>query len=77
MGDGGSGTRIGAGLGALSRLHPQTGLVPIQFDGLHGDTRRPWDDGDFISPEDPREADRLDAGAVLESEWKCWVPPSS
>ena len=30
---------------ALSRLHPQTGLVPIQLDGLHGDTRRPWDDG--------------------------------
>jgi hypothetical protein len=38
---------------ALSELHPQTGLVPIQLDGLGGDTRRPWDDGDFIEPADP------------------------
>jgi hypothetical protein len=34
----------------LSELHPQTGLVPIQLDGLYGDTRRPWDDGEFIEP---------------------------
>ncbi len=59
---------------ALSELHPQTGLVPIQLDGLSGNTRRPWDDGDFIPPEDPREADELDAGAVLQWEWRAWVP---
>jgi hypothetical protein len=59
---------------ALSELHPQTGLVPIQLDGYGGDTRRPWDDGDFTRPEDPREADGLDAGAVLEDLWRDWVP---
>ncbi len=59
---------------ALSELHPQTGLVPIQLDGLGGDTRRPWDDGDFIEPADPREADGLDAGAVLRFNWRAWVP---
>ena len=62
---------------ALSELHPQTGLVPIQLDGLSGDTSRPWDDGDFIEPEDPGQADGLDVGAVLEIEWRCWVPPTS
>jgi len=36
---------------ALSELHPRTGLVPIQLDGA-----------DFVRPEDPREADGLDAG---------------
>jgi hypothetical protein len=55
-------------------LHPQTGLVPIQLDGLSGDPRRPWDDGDFIEPADPREADGVDAGAVLRFNWRAWVP---
>jgi hypothetical protein len=63
---------------ALSELHPQTGLVPIQLDGLRvdtlfpsdrrglpGDALRPWDNGEFDRPEDPREADGLDAGALL------------
>src|SRR5580704_8151117 len=59
---------------ALSGLHPQTGLVPIQLDGLGGDARRPWDDGDFIEPADPGEADGLDAGALLRFEWRAWVP---
>ena len=69
---------------ALSELHPQTGLVPIQLDGLRGSSRlipippgglRPWDNGEFTRPDDPREADRLDAGAVLEELWRDWVPP--
>jgi hypothetical protein len=59
---------------ALSRLHPETGLVPVQLDGLGGDPRRPWDDGEFIVPADPREADGLDAGAVLRFNWRAWVP---
>ncbi len=72
MGDGGSRARVWA---ALSELHPRTGLVPIQLDGLGGDTRRPWDNGEFTEPEDPREADGLDAGALLREQWVCWVPP--
>jgi hypothetical protein len=32
---------------ALSMLHLQTGLVPILLDGLEGDTRQPWDKGEF------------------------------
>jgi hypothetical protein len=59
---------------ALSGLHHQTGLVPIQLDGLGGDARRPWDDGEFIEPTDPREADGQDAGAVLRFDWRAWVP---
>jgi hypothetical protein len=62
---------------ALLELHPQTGLVPIQLDGMGGDTRFPWDYGDFIETADPREADGLDAGAVLREEWNSWVPPPS
>jgi hypothetical protein len=59
---------------ALSGLHPRTGLVPIQLDGLSGDTRRPWDAGEFIEPADPGEADGLDAAAVLRFDWHAWVP---
>jgi len=70
---------------ALSELHPQTGLVPILLDGLPGDTLRldsqglaglprdrlrPWDSGEFYLPEDPREADGLDVGALLENLWR-------
>ena len=71
---------------ALSELHPRTGLVPIQLDGLRvgtlfpgdrqglpGDALRPWDNGEFTRPEDPRGADGLDAGAVLEDRWRDWV----
>lgn len=73
---------------ALSELHPQTGLVPIQLDGLRADTLtpggrqglpgyalRPWDNREFTRPQNPREADGLDAGAVLDDMWGCWVPP--
>jgi hypothetical protein len=60
---------------ALSELHPQTGLVPIQLDGLSGDTRRPWDNGEFFRPEDPREADEVDVGALLENLWRGSVWP--
>jgi hypothetical protein len=59
---------------ALSELHPQTGLVPIQLDGLMGNPRRPWDDGEFVMPENPREADGLDADAVLHDRWSSSLP---
>ena len=72
---------------ALSDLHRQTGLVPILLDGLRVDSMfprdrqglpdaalRPWDNGKFDRPEDPREADGVNVGALLESEWRCWVP---
>jgi hypothetical protein len=72
---------------ALSELHPKTGLVPIQLDGLRvdlirashrrglpGDALQPWDNGDFIEPTDPREADGLDAGTILQFNWRAWVP---
>jgi hypothetical protein len=62
---------------ALSELHPRTGLVPVQLDGLSGDPRRPWDDGDFIEPTDPREADGLNAETVLRFDWRAWLPPLS
>jgi Domain of unknown function (DUF4253) len=75
---------------ALSGLHPQTGLVPVQLDGLRADTAfpadrrgtpgdalRPWDNGEFSRPQDPGGADRLDAGAVLADRWRDWVPPPS
>jgi hypothetical protein len=73
----------------LSGLHPRTGLVPIQLDGLRvdtlslgdrqglpGDALRPWDNGEFARPQDRREADGLDAGAVLEDLWRDWVSMS-
>ena len=72
---------------ALSELHPRTGLVPIQLDGLRsgslfpgdrqglpGDALRPWDNGEFSRRQDPHEADGLDAGAVL-GDWRTWLPP--
>jgi hypothetical protein len=73
---------------ALSGLHPQTGLIPIQLDGLRvdslfpsdrrgllGDALRPWDNGEFFRPEDPREAEALDVGALLENLWRGSVWP--
>jgi Domain of unknown function (DUF4253) len=72
---------------ALSELHPRTGLVPVQLDGLRvdsmfprerqglpGDALRPWDNGEFSRLEDPREAGGLDAGALLAGRWRDWVP---
>jgi hypothetical protein len=52
---------------ALSGLHPWTGLVPIQVDGRPGKVRDPLN---LSWPEDPREADGLDAGALLEEWWQ-------
>jgi Domain of unknown function (DUF4253) len=60
---------------ALSELHPRTGLVPIQLDGLDGDPCIPWDTGAFVRPEDPRQADGLDAATVLGDLWRDWLPP--
>jgi hypothetical protein len=74
VGDGGSRAEVGPRLGCLSELHSQTGLIPIQLDGLGGDIRCPWDDGDFIEPADPHEADGLDAAVVLQFNWRAWVP---
>ena len=54
---------------ALSVLHPQTGLVPILLDGLEGDTREPWDEGEFSGPLNLSAIDRLDPGQVLGGLW--------
>jgi hypothetical protein len=54
---------------ALSAVRDQTGLVPILLDGLSGETSRPWDEGEFEDPEDPRRADGLDPAAFLEVGW--------
>ena len=52
---------------ALSELHPRTGLVPILL-GSHINTAGiPLD---LFEPEDPREADRVDVGALLENLWR-------
>jgi hypothetical protein len=72
---------------ALSALRPQTGLAPIQLDGLRADTLvtggrrglpgealRPWDSGEFVRPEDPHEADRLNVVGLLRDRWRDWVP---
>ena len=65
---------------ALSELHPQTGLVPVLLGsclrvgsmfpsdrrGLPDDALRPWDNGEFGEPEDPRGADGVDVAAPPE-----------
>ena len=55
---------------ALSELHPETGLVPVQVDSLDADIGRPWNGGDFLEPQDPHEVDRMDVGALLENLWR-------
>lgn len=68
---------------ALAELHPQTGLVPVLLGGMRidsltagdrrglpGDALRPWDNGEFGRPEDPRGADGVDVGALLEDRWR-------
>ena len=52
---------------ALSEMHPRTGLVPIQLDGHPGKVRDPLN---LSWTEDPREADGLDAGTLLEEMWQ-------
>lgn len=57
---------------ALSELRPRTGLVPILVDSPASKLRDPLD---FLSEtEDPCEADRLDAGTVLEDMWRDGLP---
>ena len=72
---------------ALSELHPQTGLIPVLLGGglridslfpsdrrgLPADGLRPWDNGEFDRPEDPRGADGVDVAALLEERWRDWV----
>ena len=57
---------------ALSGLHPRTGLIPVQVDGSPGNA---WDPLNLFETEDPREADRLDAGTLLEDMWRDWLGP--
>lgn len=52
---------------ALSGLHSRTGLVPIQVDGRPGKVRDPLN---LSWAEDPRDADGLDVGALLEERWQ-------
>jgi Domain of unknown function (DUF4253) len=59
----------------LSELRSRTGLVPIQLDSLADDVSRVWGGGDFMEPQDPRAADDVDVGAVLENLWRGSVWP--
>jgi Domain of unknown function (DUF4253) len=62
----------GATWAALSGMHQQTGLVPFLLSGLDGETKRPWDNGEFRDPVDTSTLDGLDADAVLRSNWGWW-----
>ena len=50
--------------------HPRTGLVPVQVDGSPG---RGWDPLNLSGTEDPREADGLNAGTLLDQMWRDWA----
>jgi Domain of unknown function (DUF4253) len=52
---------------ALSGLHPRTGLVPIQVDGRPGTV---WDPLNLSQTENPRDADGLEVGTLLEEMWQ-------
>jgi Domain of unknown function (DUF4253) len=52
---------------ALAGLHPRTGLVPIQVDGHPGRVRDPLN---LSQTENPRGADGLDVGALIEEMWQ-------
>jgi hypothetical protein len=54
---------------ALSRAHPQTGLVPFLLSGLDGSTRRPWDEEEFGDPVDVAGLDHIDAADLLRQWW--------
>ena len=60
---------------ALSAAHSQTGLVPILLDGLEGDTRHPWDNGEFAGSLDISRLDGLDPGRVVEALWARMLEP--
>jgi hypothetical protein len=59
----------GAVWAALSGVHEETGLVPILLDGLGGDTRRPWDNGEFDDTAVSREPKAADVSRLLEDMW--------
>jgi hypothetical protein len=59
---------------ALSELHPRTGLIPIQVDGSPGNIWDMWNPLNLSETEDPREADGLDAGTLLEEMWRDGLP---
>jgi hypothetical protein len=54
----------------LSELSSQTGLIPILLDGQADTAGRPLD---LFKPEDPREADGIDVGGLLQELWRGWV----
>lgn len=58
----------------LSRLLPQTRLVPILPASLRGAPGRPWDSGEHGGPRDITGIDRLDAADVLAREWGSYPP---
>ena len=52
---------------ALSELHSHTGLIPILVGRHYNTAGLPFD---LFKPQDPREADRVDVGALLENLWR-------
>ena len=60
----------------LTRMHPDTGLVPILL-AFMGDEHegRPWDEGELDARCDLAAVDRLDATSVLAEAW-AWQAPS-
>lgn len=52
---------------ALSELHSHTGLIPILLGRHYNTAGLPLD---LFKPEHPREADRVDVGALLENLWR-------
>ena len=58
---------------ALSAARRETGLVPILMSGMGGDagdTRRPWDNGEFDAPADVTRLAGMDAASVLRERWE-------
>jgi hypothetical protein len=53
---------------ALHTAHERTGLWPLLLDSLHGDSRRPWDDGELWPADMSNPAD-ADPEALLASWW--------
>jgi hypothetical protein len=60
---------VGSVWAALAQARPETGLVPFLLSGLHHDTERPWDLGEFEDPADITKLDDMDAAAILEELW--------
>jgi hypothetical protein len=55
---------------ALSRAHPETGLVPFLASGLrHDSAERPWDQEEFTDPADVAGLDGMVAAVLLEEMW--------